>query len=146
MKISIEIDSGITDTEVIIRGNSLTPQMEKMIATLRMLDQQMTVTKDDETFILDTAKIVYAEAVDRKTFVYTRDECYESKLRLYEMEQELCQSGFFRVSKSCLVQLRYIRSLRAELDRRLRLTLENGEQLIASRQYADELKKRLGVK
>lgn len=146
MKISIEIDPGINDTEVIVRGSSLTPQIEKMIATLRMLDQQMTVTKDDETFIIDTSKIVYAEAVDRRTFVYTRDECFESKLRLYEMEQQLCQSGFFRVSKSCLVQLRYIRSLRAELDRRLRLTLENGEQLIASRQYADELKKRLGVK
>jgi DNA-binding LytR/AlgR family response regulator len=44
------------------------------------------------------------------------------------------------------VRLRFIRSIKAELDRRLRLTLENGEQMIVSRQYADELKRRLGVK
>ena len=62
------------------------------------------------------------------------------------MEERLCQSGFFRVSKACLIQLKYIRSLRTELNRKLRLTLENGEQIIVSRQYADELKTRLGVK
>ena len=37
------------------------------------------------------------------------------------------------------------RSLRAEIDRKLRVTMTNGEQIIASRLYADELKKRLGV-
>lgn len=62
------------------------------------------------------------------------------------MEQQLCQSGFLRISKSCLVHLKYICSLRAELDRKLRLTLDNGEQIIVSRQYADDLKQRLGVK
>lgn len=58
----------------------------------------------------------------------------------------LCGGNFLRISKSCIVQLKYIRSLKSELDRRIRITLENGEQLIASRQYADELKKRLGVR
>ncbi|MBR5089888.1 MAG: LytTR family transcriptional regulator DNA-binding domain-containing protein, partial [Ruminiclostridium sp.] len=70
----------------------------------------------------------------------------ETKMKLYEMEERLCGSGFLRISKSCLVRLRFIRSIKAELDRRLRLTLENGEQMIVSRQYADELKRRLGVK
>ena len=125
---------------------ALTPETETIISALRIMDSQMPVTKGDESFILDIAKIVYIEAVDRKTFVYTENECYETKLKLYETEERLCGSGFLRISKSCLVQLRYIRSIRAELDRRLRLTLENGEQMIVSRQYADELKKRLGVK
>ena len=65
---------------------------------------------------------------------------------LYETEERLCGAGFLRISKSCLVNLRYIRSLRSELDRRLRLTLENGEQIIVSRQYSDDIKTRLGVR
>ena len=146
MKISINIDDKISDTEIVINSSSLTPQIERIIATLRMLDSQIMATKDDEAYILDVSKIVYIEAVDRHTFVYTEQECYESKLKLYEMEERLCQSGFFRVSKACLIQLKYIRSLRTELNRKLRLTLENGEQIIVSRQYAEELKTRLGVK
>lgn len=146
MKIAINIDENIKDTEISISCSRLTPEVEKMIATLRILNQQMMVTQKDETVILDVSKIVYIESVDRKTFVYTRDNVYESKLKLYEVEEELCESGFFRASKSCIVQLRYIKSLKADIDRRIRLTLESGEQIMVSRQYADELKKRLGVK
>ncbi len=78
--------------------------------------------------------------------MYTCDNFFESKLKLYEIEERLCQCGFFRASKSCIVQLRHIKSLKADIDRKIRLTLESGEQIMVSRQYADELKKRLGVK
>lgn len=145
MKISINIDDQYPETEIVVNSKSLTPEVEKIITALRMLDSQLTVTKDDESYIL-VSKIAYVESVDRKTFVYTKDDCFESKLRLYEIEELLCQSGFLRISKACLVHLKFIRSLRTELDRKLRLTLESGEQIIVSRQYADELKHRLGVK
>lgn len=146
MKISININENISDTEIVINSSSLSPEIERIIATLRILDRQIMVVKDEESYILDVSRIVYIESVDRKTFVYTEKDCFESKLKLYEIEEQLCHSGFLRASKSCLVQLKFICSLKAELDRKLRLTLENGEQLIVSRQYADELKRRLGVK
>ena len=146
VKITININESIGDTEIVINCARLTPETENIIAALHIMDSQLTVIKDDGTFILDISEIAYIETVDRKTFVYTEKDCYESKLKLYEIEDRLCSMGFMRVSRSCLVRLRFIRSLKAELDRKLRLTLENGEQLIVSRQYADELKKRLGVK
>jgi DNA-binding LytR/AlgR family response regulator len=133
------------DTEIQISCNQLTPEIEKILATLRILNQQLMVTKNEETHLLDVSKIIYIEAVERKTFVYTKDEYYESKLKLYEMEERLLACGFFRISKSNLVQLRMIKSLKNDLDRKLRLTLENGEQIMVSRQYAEELKRRLGV-
>lgn len=146
MKITINIDETFNETEININCNQLTPDIENVIATLRMMNQQMLVTKDDTNYLLDVSSISYIEALERKTFVYTEDAIYESKLKLYEMEQKLYQSGFFRVSKSCLVHLKFIQSIKNDVDRRLRLTLKNGEQLIVSRQYADGIKKRLGVK
>ncbi len=145
MKITIQIDENIRDTEIAVTCNKLSPEIEKMLATLRMLDQQLMVTKEEENYLLDVAKIAYIEAVERKTFVYTAEDVYESKLRLYEMEERLCQSGFFRVSKNTLVHLRFIKSLKNDIARKIRLTLLNGEQIMVSRQYADEIKKRLGV-
>lgn len=146
MKIVINVNENLQDTEITVSCNRLTPEIEKLIATLQILDQQLMVTRQEESYILDVAKIVYVESVDRKTFVYTCSDCFESKLKLYEIEERLCHSGFLRVSKACLVHLKYIRSLKSELNHKLRLTLENGEQLIVSRQYAEELKRRLGVK
>ncbi len=145
MKITISVDEKVSETQINISCKQLTSDIENIIATLRMLNQQMTVMKDGENHLLDVAKISYIEAVERKTFVYTEEAVYESKLKLYEMEERLCQSGFFRVSKSCLVHLKFIKSLKNDVERKLRLTLKNGEQIMVSRQYADEMKKRLGV-
>lgn len=145
MKITIDIKPDAQDTDIVISCNCLTPEIERILATLRILNQQLMVTKDGETHILDVSEIIYVEAIDRKTFVYTTTELYESKLKLYEMEERLMQCGFFRVSKSCLVQLKYIKSLKNDVERKLRLTLQSGEQIMVSRQYADEIKKRLGV-
>lgn len=44
------------------------------------------------------------------------------------------------------LMLRYISSLKSDIDRRIQVTLNNGEKLIVSRQYAEQLKERLGVK
>lgn len=146
MKITINIDESLHETEIIVNCGTLDAQTEQIITALRLFDRKITVTKNDELFFLDVSKIIYVESVDRKTFVYTSDDCFETKLKLYEIEERLCNSGFLRTGKASLVQLKFIRSLKAEINRKLRLTLENGEQLIVSRQYADELKRRLGVK
>ena len=146
MKIEINVDEKIADTHIIISCKKLTPDLEKMLAMLRILDKQLAVVKGEETYILDVLKVVYIESIDRKSFVYTEDDVYESGFKLYELEQQLTECGFFRASKSCLVQLKYIKSMKADLNRRIRVTLENGEQIIVSRQYAEELKQKLGVK
>ncbi len=145
MKITIDIDEAVKETEIKIHCNQLTADIENIIATLRILNQQMLVTRDGENYLLDVNKVSYVEALERKTFVYTEDAVYESKLKLYEMEERLCQSGFFRVSKSCLVHLKFIKSLKNDIERKIRLTMKNGEQIMVSRQYAEEMKKRLGV-
>lgn len=145
MKITINVGEEINETEINIRCSQLTPDIENIIATLRIMNQQLLVTKDDTNYLLDVNTISYIEALERKTFVYTQDSIYESKLKLYEMEERLCKSGFFRISKSCLVHLKFIKSIKKDIDRKLRLTLTNGEQIMVSRQYADEIKKRLGV-
>ncbi len=145
MKITIQINTEVEDTEISISCKQLTPEIDRILATLRILNEQLLVSKEGETRILDITEIVYVEAIERKTIVYTKDEYFESKLKLYEMEERLVQYGFFRVSKSCLVQLQYIKSLKNDIDRKIRLTLQSGDMIIVSRQYAEEMKKRLGV-
>lgn len=146
MKIVINVEENIKETEITISCNRLTPEIENMLATLRILDKQLVASKDGETYILDVSQVVYMESVDRKTFVYTENDVYESALKLYELERQLDECGFFRASKSCLVQLKYIKSLKADIDRKIRVTLENGERIMVSRAYAEELRKKLGVR
>ena len=146
MKIEIDVNEQYTETGVKITTPSLTPDIEKMISIMRMMDLQIAVRKDDETILLDAGEILYIEAVERNTFVYTEGETYESELKLYEFEQHLPEKDFIRVSKQSILNLRKVKSLKADINRKIRVTLINGEQIIVSRMYADELRKRLGIK
>ena len=146
MKVEIDIDDKYQDTVVKITSPKLTPEVEKMVSLLRMMDSQIPVKKADETYILDTEKILYIEAVERNTFVYTEEEVYESNLKLYEFESRLSERDFIRISKQGLLNLKKVKSLKADINRRIRVTLVNDEQIVVSRRYSDELRSRLGVK
>ena len=145
LKIDISVDEAVTDLTISITCRQLTPEIERILATLRMMNHQLTAKKNNEIYLLDLAQILYIESVDRKCFLYTDREVYESNFRLYELEQQLEEYGFFRVSKSFLIHLQKIQSLKSDINRKIRITMSNGEQIIASRHYAEELKKRLGV-
>ena len=145
MKIEIFVDEKATDLNISVTCKQLTPDVEKILTMLRMMNHQLSAKKNGETYLLDIAQVIYIESVDRKCFIYTSDEIYESDFRLYELEQQLEEYGFFRVSKSFLIHLHKVQSLKAEINRKIRITMSNGEQIIASRQYAEELKKRLGL-
>ena len=146
MKIEIDIDEKYPDTEVVIRANKLDSDVERLVAMMRMVNMQIGVRKNDETYLLDVEKILYIEAVERKTFVYTSDEIYESNLKLYEIEQELLERDFFRISKQSIVNIRMIKSLKSDINRKIRITLRNDEQIVVSRMYSDELRRKLGLK
>lgn len=146
MKIEIDIDDKYTDTTVIIKAPRLSREVEKTVALMRMIDMQIGVNKDDETYLLDIEKILYIEGVDRKTFVYTEEDTYESELKLYEIEQELLERDFLRISKQSIVNLRKIKSLKADINRKIRISLVNGEQIVVSRMYSDDLRRKLGLK
>ena len=62
------------------------------------------------------------------------------------MEEQLLERDFLRVSKQTIVNLRMIKSLKADINRKIRLTLQNGEQIMVSRMYSDELRQKLGVR
>jgi len=146
MKIEIDIDGKYKDLGVKITSPGMTPEVEKIVSLMRMVDMQIAVKKGEETVLLDANRILYVEAVERNTFVYTTEEVYESDFKLYEFEQQLSERDFIRVSKQGLLNLKQVKSLRADVNRKIRVTLQNGEQIIVSRMYADELRKRLGVK
>ncbi|MCD7731687.1 MAG: LytTR family transcriptional regulator DNA-binding domain-containing protein [Oscillospiraceae bacterium] len=145
MKINIQIDESMKETEINISCKSLSKEVEQIISALRVLNKQLAGKKQGEVFLIDLEEIMYLESVDRKCFFYTDKDVFEADEKLYELEYSLSKEGFVRISKACLIQLKHISSIRSEIGQKLRVTMKNGEQIIVSRMYAIELKKRLGV-
>jgi len=146
LKIHINEDSNLRETEITINCNRISAEVEKMISLLRVLDLKLTGKKDNQTYILDASKVLYIDTVDKKTFFYTKKDIYETELKLYELEEQLAAMDFIRSNKSCILNFNQIISIRADIDGKLLVTMSNNENLFVSRQYAPIIKKKLGVK
>lgn len=83
--------------------------------------------------------ILYYEAVDGMVFAYTVDNVYEIKGRLYQIEEKVCRRNICRASKTMLVNIDHIISVRTALNGRLYAKMENGEEILITRKYAKEV-------
>lgn len=146
MKINIRTDSSVSETEISITCSQLTPEIERLVSLVRVMDMKITGGKKGQLHILDIGEILYIDTVDKKTFLYTKTEVYESSLRLYELEAQLDGTEFFRANKSCIINFEQIKALKSDIDGRILLTMSNSEKLYVSRQYAPFVKKKLGVR
>ena len=145
MKVTVEERPGLDQPEVIVRCPRLDEKTARLIELLRLSDARLTGEKDGETCILDGAEVLYIDTVDRGTFLSTEERVYQTRLRLYELEEQLAGRDFVRVGKSAIVNFAQVRSLRPDFGGRLRLTLSNGEVVVANRQYVPAIKAKLGL-
>ena len=145
MNVTVEERPELDHTEVVIRCPRLDAQTARLMELLRLSDARLTGEKDGETCILDGAEVLYIDTVDQGTFLYTAEGVYETRLRLYELELQLTGWDFIRVSKSAIVNFGQVRSLRPDFGGRMRLTMSNGEVVVANRQYVPAIKKKLGL-
>ena len=92
-----------------------------------------------EMYSIQLEDILYFEAVGDLVFAYTGDQVYEIKMRLYQVEEIVQQSGILRASKSFLVNVRKIEKVRSVLNGRFMAVMENGEEVLITRHYAREV-------
>lgn len=145
MKVSIMENPDIQETEVVIHCNKADEMVEKIISAVQMTSGRLSGSMDGVIYQIDLSEILYIESVNRKTFLYTEKEIYESTKRLYMLEDELRGLSFFRASKAIIINLRKVHSIQPEIGSRLILTMDNGEKIIVSRQYASIIKNVLEV-
>ena len=144
MRVRFEQVDSREKEQALIRAVEKTADIAGAIDLLENGSGGVAVTKDRNTFFCRLTQIYYIESVDKRKYVYTKGDCYESRDRLYELEEKL-GIYFVRISKAMIVNLRKIRNVSAEPGGRMTAVLLNDERVIISRSYVKELKRRLWI-
>lgn len=126
-----------------IRCHEISDEVREIVAFVKSRQGQLTGTADDRMYEIAVSDIFYIESVDNKTFIYCKNREYETKQKLYELEEILREKHFLRVSKSVLLNLMKVSSIKPALNSRFTAVLPSGEQIVISRKYVPELKKAL---
>ena len=144
-KITIEQIGRDRDEEIVIRCHELGDEVTAIINKLKKSETILLGTKDGETFRIAVKDVCYIESVDNKTFICTEKNVFESRQKLYELEELTYGTKLFRCSKSMILNIGKIRSVAASVNGRFEARLLNSETVVISRQYVPALKEKLGM-
>lgn len=109
-------------------------------------NSKMAFYKEGQICLVEQEELFYFESVDDVVFAYTKDEVFETKSKLYQLEFELPRNIFFRANKAVIVNVDKIKKLSPAFNGRFEATLKNDFKVIISRNYVPKLKELLDLK
>ena len=118
---------------------AITPEIKKLKDHILTYEGRIWASRGTGKLQIPLRDILYFESVDNKTFLYTIKQALEIPQRLYELEDSLKDQGFFRCSKSTIVNLNQIQSLQPELNRTILAAMNGGDRITVSRRYVKAL-------
>lgn len=145
MKITIlDKENPADEDEIIVKCNSLDESVIRLLNALKHGKDKLSLYKDSTIVLVDYSEVLYFESVDDRVFAYTKNQVYESRQKLYQLEEEL-PSNFLRASKAVIVNINSIENLASDFSGRIEATLSNDCKVIFSRMYVPVLKQHLGL-
>ena len=149
MKIKVEFDENLTEEEIVIRcrePNDETLALQKKISEALHSGLKLTVTRSDMEYYLELPEILFFETAGSSVAVHTVNQIYETHLRLYELE-DLLPGNFLRVSKSTILNIEQIRSVRKNITGASEVEFRGtGKKAFVSRSYFKVLTDKLDEK
>lgn len=113
MKIKIEIDESAAEDEVIIRCRGLTKQVaavQRAVRDVTNASEKILLYKGNTEYYVTLSKILFFETDENGISAHTRDEMYQTRYKLYELE-DMLPGVFMRVSKSTILNTDQIYSI-----------------------------------
>jgi len=145
VKIIIEPPEDGEEEKVIFKCRELSSELMQLIAKINTEQQMLTGYDKEQIYRVQLSEVYYFEAVENRTYMYCKNNVYEIKQKLYQLEETFSNSDFLRVSKSVILNISQIISMSPAFNGRFEVQLNNGEKVIISRQYVSDFKRKLEI-
>ena len=140
MKIMIEPQNKVEELLVKILCREENEEVKRLYQHIANYAEPLWASQDGIQHKLYETDLYYADTIEGKTFLYTKDEVYEIPESLSGIEQRLKGNQFVRISKNSLINIDYLSKVEPYSNHRLLAHMKNGEKLIVGRTYIPELK------
>lgn len=94
--------------KVQVSAPELTDEVQKIIDNLSKISKkkkEIVATKNNQIFLLKSKDVLYFYSDEKNNFAKTRESVYKIKERLYELEENLDDKNFIRISNSCIINI-----------------------------------------
>ena len=146
MKIEFDINEKYQEDKIIICTNKITDELQEFVNKLNNeKNNKIYGYKNDIIFILEENKIETIYSENKRVFIrYENGDIYESKKRVYELENNL-PNKFVRISNSEIVNFDKVQNLDFKIVGTIILNFYTGKYTYVSRRYVKKIKEYLEI-
>ena len=144
MKVEIKLIEGLEESYAVIYTELIDEGIQNIVSIIGNSTGVVTAFNNERIILLKESDIYVIRVEDKKTVIYCKDKQYISKKRLCELEKTL-KSSSMKISKTTLINLKYIEGIEAAFGGMMLLIMKNGVKDYVSRRYLPDLKKYLGI-
>lgn len=147
MKVELKLDKELDETKVVIYAKELNNKLSNLINKLELFekDAKLIGYSEDKTYILDKDDIETFFSENNNVYARAGDKKYRIKQKLYELEEELKETDFVRVSHSEIVNFNRVESLEIQGSKVIILNFKSKQITYVSRRYVSKIKQYLKV-
>ncbi len=143
MKITLQkVESG--NEEILIRYCEMTQEISDVIKRFSGASR-LAGTKEDaqKIYYFVPEEVYYFESVDGMVYACLEKEVYRVRTKLEQLVYQYEPLGFVRCSRTMAVNLYKVEWLKSQPGGRILAALQNGEKIVISRKYAENLREQL---
>ena len=144
MKTEIHIDPSCREPKLILVTPELTEAQQALLSRLEQ-DPSILGYRDGSVTKLPPEDFFRFYTENQRVLGETKSETYTIRLRLYELEQQLMERDFIRISQGELINLRKVKDFDLSFSGTIRVRMRNGKETYVSRRYVKKLKQALGI-
>ena len=146
MKIILKEDKSLTESIIDITYNIFDQRIKRVVELVKTNGVQLKGEKEGSIHLMPSSDIYYIESVDNVSFLYSELDIFESREKLYSLNNQLKNTSFIQINKSTILNMDYLKSVSPLSNYRLEAQLDNDEKIIISRHYMKNVKQYLEIK
>lgn len=146
MELEIKVNKDVESERIVIYAKQMSDELQQLIKQIeKILDEtKLYGIKDDEIYPLNIEKMVRFYTENKQIYAEDSSNKYKVDKRLYELEA-LLPVNFLRISQSEIINIRYIKKLKQELNGFIKISFSNGVTTYSSRRYVKKIKEALQI-
>lgn len=144
MKVKFNIDENFPEEKAEFWLKKMTDKISRIAQELNAQQDFLWGYREGDAFPIKWTEIYLIEVVNDKTLIYTKDEKYFYKGRLYQV-QKLLPYDFITASRSAVINYQKLDHLKILDNGNIDAVMQNQINVQISRRRIKELKERLGI-
>ena len=140
MRLIMKENPNKQEPEVTIEYKELSANVKRVSNYVRSVDKIISCKKENEEYSVPLNDIYYLKKKEKKAFIYTKSDVYQTSHRLTELEKMTHGAGFVRVSRSVIINVEKLKGIKNLPNSKLEAILINEERICVNRNYLGDIR------